>query len=95
VTFAGFGSALLCSVVLTVQRCPGGVVYESMPYKWLNFLFGDPGELRTRRSGVRISPGAPIKSLSIPVAWVTFYTGDMGDTFATKGFSALSIRHVS
>jgi hypothetical protein len=59
VTFAGFSRALLCSVVLTVQQCPGGVVYESRPYKWLNFQFGDPDELRTRMSGVRISPGAP------------------------------------
>ena len=32
--------------------------------------------------------------LSIPVRWVTVYTGDMGDCFAAKGFSALSIRHV-
>ena len=34
--FAGFSSASLCSVVRTVQRCSGGVVYESMTYKLLN-----------------------------------------------------------
>jgi hypothetical protein len=33
--------------------------------------------------------------MSIPKTWVTVYTGDMGDTFAAKGFAALSIRHVS
>ena len=29
------------------------------------------------------------------VTWVTVYSGDMGDTLTTKGFSALSILHVS
>ena len=43
-TFAGFSSALLCSVVLVVQRCPGGVVYRSTTCKLLNLPFGDPGE---------------------------------------------------
>jgi hypothetical protein len=32
---------------------------------------------------------------SIPIGWVAFYTGAMGDSFAAKGFAALSIRHVS
>src|SRR5207249_9042796 len=32
---------------------------------------------------------------SIPDTWVTVYTGDMGNTFAAKGFSALSSRAVS
>ena len=32
---------------------------------------------------------------SIPVTWVTVYSGDMGNTLAPKGFSAHSSRHVS
>src|SRR5712691_9807419 len=32
---------------------------------------------------------------SIPDTWVTVYTGDIGNTFAAKGFSALPSRPVS
>ena len=32
---------------------------------------------------------------SIPDTWVTVYTGDMGNTFAANGFSALPSRPVS
>ncbi len=46
-------------------------------------------------SRVQISALRPTKFVCIPVRWVTFYTGDMGNTFAAKGLSALSIRHVS
>jgi hypothetical protein len=56
VTFAGFSGASLCSVVLTVQQCPGGVVYRSIPYKWVNLPFGDLGELRTSRSEIDEAP---------------------------------------
>jgi hypothetical protein len=46
-------------------------------------------------SRVQISALRPIKTGSFPVTSLTFYTGDMGDTFGAKGFVALSIRHVS
>jgi hypothetical protein len=42
------------------------------------------------------NPLTPTNNLrSIPITWVTVYSGDMGDTLAAKGFSALSILHVS
>jgi hypothetical protein len=31
-------------------------------------------------------PGEPSNGLSIPVGWVAFYTADMGNTYASKGF---------
>ena len=36
-----------------------------------------------------------ITRLSIPVTWVTVYTGDMGNTFAAKGRADLVMRPVS
>ena len=51
--------------------------------------------LKIRVSVVQFHPRPPFNSLSIPVGWVTVYTGDMGNSFAANGFSALSIRHVS
>ena len=35
------------------------------------------------------------KSGSVPDTWVSFYSGDMGNTFGPKGFSIGSSRHVS
>ena len=49
--------------------------------------------LRTRGSGVRISPGAPHFQWSIPGTWFTDYSGDMGNTLAPNGFGAHSTRH--
>jgi hypothetical protein len=43
--------------------------------------------LRIWGSGVRIPPSAPVLRGSVPDTWVTVYSGDMGNTFAPKGFS--------
>jgi len=51
--------------------------------------------LKIRVSVVQFHPWPPLNQGSIPVTSVTVYTGDMGDSFAENGFSALSIRHVS
>ena len=54
---------------------------------------GHSVSLRTRWSGVRISPGAPFFNGCIPVTWFTSYTGDIVNTFSgTKGLGAGSIR---
>jgi len=51
-----------------------------------------PSNLRVGGS----NPSGRAKSKgSIPVGQVAFYTGDMGNSFAAKGFAALSIRQVS
>jgi len=47
------------------------------------------------RVGGSIPPLATINHVSIPMTSATVYAGDMGDSFAAKWFSALSIRHVS
>ena len=44
---------------------------------------------------VQISALRPIKTGLFRLHAVTFYTGDMGDTFAARGLAALSTRHVS
>ena len=43
-------------------------------------------------AGSIIAPPLPLNFLSIPMASATFYTGGMGDSFAAKGFAALSPR---
>ncbi len=45
--------------------------------------------LITRRSQVQILPPLPLNPWSIPDTWVTVYTGHIGNTLASKGFSAL------
>jgi hypothetical protein len=39
--------------------------------------------------------GASILDRSIPVTWVTVYSGDIGDSYGPKRFSIGSSRHVS
>src|SRR3974390_881919 len=43
-------------------------------------------------SRVQISALRPTKSVSIPMTWVTVYTGDIADTLALKGLGAHSTR---
>ncbi len=55
------------------------------------------GERRVRNA--KVEGSIPFRSTTflryVPITWVTVYTGDMGNTFALKGFSALVMRHVS
>jgi hypothetical protein len=65
--------------------------------KWLLWVtLADPGcknrRIENPRVGGSIPPLATIQIRSIPVTSVTFYTGDMGDTLAVKGFGAHSTR---
>src|ERR1700730_13723924 len=43
-----------------------------------------------RNAEVRIRPPQPASPGSVPDTWVTVYSGDMGNTFAPKGFSAFT-----
>jgi hypothetical protein len=48
-----------------------------------------------RSVGGSIPPLGTIKIRSVLDTWVTFYTGDMGNSFGPKGFSIGSSLHVS
>src|ERR1700685_516780 len=46
----------------------------------------------TWKSQVQILSPRPLNCRSVPVTWVTFYTGDIGNTLASNGFWAHSTR---
>src|SRR5436853_7912702 len=51
--------------------------------------------LKIRVSVVRFRPWPPLTHWSVPETWVTDYSGDIGNTFTSKGFGAHSTRMLS
>src|ERR1700686_2673837 len=86
--FVGMSPAFRCSVVTNATGVPPAVVVRSVTYECVKNLrkickplVGSSNSLSQNGFGG-----------SVPVTSLTFYTGDIADTLALKGFGAHSTR---